>query len=107
MSEAIQFYQAGGGVLRISHHVDGVPITGITAAKYQLFDRDNNVLLTKALGSGITFETGQLVIVFTPEDFALLAGAFTHECIVRDLQNRSLFVLTGHIRLIPTKVRLV
>ena len=107
MSESIQFYQAGGGVLRISHHVDGVPLTGITAAKYQLFDRDNNVVLTKALGNGIAFDAGQVIVVFTPADFAVLAGPFTHECIVRDLQNRPLFVLTGHIRLIPTKVRLV
>lgn len=107
MSEAIQFYQGGGGVLRISHLVDGVPIGGITAAKYQLFDRAGAALLAKTLGAGITFESGRVVIVFTPGDFELLAGAFTHECIVRDLQNRPLFILTGPIRLIPTKVRLV
>jgi hypothetical protein len=107
LSEAIQFYQAGGGVIGIQHLVDGLPIDGITSAKYQLFDRNGNALITKQLGDGITFTDGRIVVVLSASDVTELAGAFTHECAVRDNQGRNLFVLTGPIRLIATKVRTI
>lgn len=106
MSELIQLRQASGGVINVLHDVDGVPLDGITSAKYQLFKGDADVVLTSTLGAGISWVNGQVAITITAQQAAALSGHYTHECAVKDLQGRDLFVLSGPIRFIPTKVRI-
>lgn len=102
----MKLHQAAGGVISITHHVDGQPLDGITAAKYQLFGRNGEALVTKSHSDGISFIDGQIVIVLSESDTAGVSGVFTHECSVRDLSGRAIFVLTDTIQFIPTKTRL-
>lgn len=102
----ITMHQAGGGVISLFHLVDEQPIEGIVAGKYQIFDRDNAPVLTLQLGSGISVVDGHINITISSVDCLLLAGPYTHECSVRDVYGRDLFVLTGHIKFIATHVRI-
>lgn len=106
MSELIQLRQAAGGVINVTHDVDGVILSGITSAKYQLFNDAAVVVLTNTLGAGISWVDGQVAITITAQQAEQLNGYFTHECVVKDLLGRNLFVLSGPIRFIPTKVRI-
>lgn len=102
----IEFKQGASGVLNILHDVDNVAITGITAAKYELYGRTGTVLLTKTLGSGIAFVEGKIQIALTEDDTAELSGSYTHECVARDNANRVIYPLKGEIKFDSTKPRL-
>lgn len=99
----VQFRQGTGGVINIQHDVDGAPITGITAAKYQLRDREGNVLLTSSNGAGIAWLDGYIVISITKDQCKTLAGNYEHECAAVDLAGRDLTVLEGPINFKPRK----
>ena len=102
----IEFKQGASGILSIAHDVDNVAITGITAAKYEIYGRTGTVLLTKALGSGIDFVDGKIQIALTNEDTAALSGSYTHQCVARDNANRIIYPLKGEIKFDGTKARL-
>lgn len=97
MSEPIKFDQAVGGAIYISHSVDGEPLTGLSAAKYQITSRNNSTVLTLELGAGVQFANGQVVITITEQHAAALAGEYTHQCLCRDLAGRAVAVLKGSI----------
>jgi hypothetical protein len=99
----VQLRQGTGGVINIQHDVDGLPITGITAAKYQLRDREGNVVLTLTNSAGITWLDGHIVITITKDQCKTLAGIYEHECAAVDLAGRDLTVLEGPINFKPRK----
>lgn len=105
MSELITLRQGTGGVINVVHDVDGVPISGIQAAKYQLFDKDGSVLLTLSLGNGISWSGGAIAIIITAAMAAPLNAIYTHECAVIDTYGRDLIVLDGSLQFKPRKVR--
>lgn len=104
-NELVQLRQGTGGRINVQHDVDGIPITGITAAKYQLFDRDGSVLMTLLLGSGISWDGEFIIITITKQQADLLVGFYSHECAAIDLTGRDLIVLEGQIQFKPRKVR--
>lgn len=107
MSQTPEFDQAADAVLIINHQVNGEPLGAISAGKYQMFDQDGAVVLTKTLGSGLFFENGAIRISFTEQDTLELFGSYVHECLVRDPRGTDIFVLrSGKIKFKPTKVRL-
>lgn len=107
MSQTPEFDQAADAMLIINHKVAGVPLTAISAGKYQMFDEDGAVVLTKTLGFGLIFDNGAIRIPLTEQDTLNLDGTYTHECLVRDPQGTDIFVLKGgKIKFKPTKVRL-
>lgn len=99
----VQFRQGTGGVINIEHDIDGQPINGIAAAKYELRDRGGNVLLTLTEGAGITWQDGYIVISITKDQCKTLDGNFEHECSAIDLAGRDLTVLDGPIHFKPRK----
>lgn len=105
MSELITLRQGTGGVINVAHDVDGVPISGIQDAKYQIFGRDDSELLTLSLGNGISWRDGTIVITITAALTDKLDGFFTHECAAIDTDGRDLIVLDGPIQFKPRKVR--
>lgn len=105
MSELLTLRQGTGGVINVAHDVDGVPISGIQAAKYQLFDRDGAVLLTLSLGNGISWNGGVIAITITAAMADPLNTFYTHECAVIDTDGRDLIVLDGPLQFKPRKVR--
>ena len=106
MSELIQLREASGGVINIQHDVDGIPIGGLLAAKYQLFSRDNAPALTLTLGNGISWSAGSIVITITAAMAEQLSGFYTHECAAIDIEGRDLIVLDGQVQFKPRKVRI-
>lgn len=106
MSELIKFDQAVGGAIHISHLVDGEPLTGLTAAKYQIVSRNNIVVLTLELGSGVQFTDGEVVITITEQAADPLIGEYTHHCLGRDNAGRAVSVLKGQISFNKTIPRL-
>jgi hypothetical protein len=108
MSQTPEFDQAADAMLIINHKVAGVPLAAISAGKYQMFDEDGAVVLTKTLGFGLIFDSGAIRIQFTEQDTLNLHGTFAHECVVRDPQGKSIFVLKRpeKIKFEPTKARL-
>lgn len=105
MSELIQLRQGSGGVINVAHDVDGVPISGIQAAKYQMFSRDDSTVMTLSLGNGISWSGNAIVITITAAMADQLDGFFTHECAAIDTDGRDLIVLDGPIQFKPRKVR--
>lgn len=105
MSELITLRQGTGGVINVVHDVDGVPISGIQAAKYQIFGRDDAAVLTLSLGNGISWREGTIVITITAAMADKLNGFFTHECAAIDTDGRNLTVLEGQVQFKPRKVR--
>jgi hypothetical protein len=101
--ELVKFRQGTGGVINVDHDCDGEPITGISAAKYELRDRADNVLLTLTYGAGISWENGYVVITITKEQCKALANYYSHECAAIDSAGRDLTVLDGPIYFKPRK----
>lgn len=106
MSELIKLRQGTGGVINIQHAVDGVPIAGLQAAKYMVFDRNNVPVLTLTLGNGISWSGGLIVITITAAMADSLSGLYINECAVIDAESRDLIVLDGQIQFQPRKVRI-
>lgn len=105
MAELIQFFQASSAAIRIDYTNDDQPLNGITVGRYQLFDRDNQAVLTLDLGNGIEFVNGEIVVFVSENQAMQLSGLYRHECAVRDLTGRQHFVLSGPIRFLATTVR--
>lgn len=105
MTELIQFWQASSAAIHITYSHDDQAVAGITAAKYQLYNRDGQPELTLELGAGIEFIDGKVIIFMTDDQTKLLDGLYTHECAIRDLTGRQHMVLSGHIKFLATKVR--
>lgn len=105
-NESIQLRQGTGGRIQIQHIVDGMPLEGINAAKYQLFNRDGSALLTLSLGGGISWDAGVIAITITKEQADQLVGFYSHECVVIDVVGRDLCVLDGPIQFEPRRVRI-
>lgn len=105
MSELLTLRQGTGGVINVVHDVDGVPIGGIQAAKYQIFGRDGTAVLTLSLGNGISWSGGAIVITITADMADQFDGFFTHECAAIDTDGRNLIVLEGSIQFKARKVR--
>ncbi|MDZ7870800.1 MAG: hypothetical protein U5L02_16640 [Rheinheimera sp.] len=105
MSELLTLRQGTGGVINVEHDVDGVPISGIQAAKYQLFNRDGSAVLTLSLGNGISWNGGAIVITITAAMANQLNEFYTHECAAIDTNGRDLIVLEGPLQFKPRKVR--
>lgn len=105
MSELIQLREASGGVINIQHDVDGVPISGIQAARYQIFNREGVAVLTATLGNGISW-SGTSIVITLNAAMTALSGFYTHECAAIDTAGRDLIVLDGQIQFKPRKVRI-
>lgn len=105
MSELITLRQGTGGVINVVHDVDGVPISGVQAAKYQIFNRNDSVVLTLSLGNGISWSGGAIAITITAAMADQLNGFYTHECAAIDTDGRDLIVLDGPLQFKPRKVR--
>lgn len=101
--ELIKLRQGTGGIINVAHEVDGLPIAGINSAKYELRDRDDNVVLTLAYGDGISWSNGCVVITITKDQSKPLAGFFSHQCAAVDSDGRDLMVLDGPIQFKPRK----
>lgn len=105
MSELITLRQGTGGVINVVHDVDGVPISGIQAAKYQIFNRNDSAVLTLSLGNGISWSGGAIAITITAAMADQLNEFYTHECAAIDTDGRDLIVLDGPLQFKPRKVR--
>jgi hypothetical protein len=104
-NELVQLRQGTGGRINVQHDVDGVTLAGITAAEYQMFNREEEVVLTLELGSGISWDGEFVVITITKQQAAMLVGFYSHECAAIDLTGRDLIVLDGQIQFKPRKGR--
>lgn len=93
----INFKQGASALLIIEHDIDDEPVTGITAAKYELYGRTGQVLITKSLNNGITFNEGKIEILLSDEDTTQLSGNYNHQCVAIDLNNRTFFPLIGYV----------
>jgi hypothetical protein len=105
VSELITLRQGTGGVINVVHDVDGVPISGIQAAKYQIFNRNDSAVLTLSLGNGISWSGGAIAITITAAMADQLNEFYTHECAAIDTDGRDLIVLDGPLQFKPRKVR--
>ena len=108
MSATPEYDQAADGILNINHHVSGAPLGAVSAAKYQMFDEDGAVVMTKTLNNGISVVNGVIRVVWNEEDSMDLTGTYLHECVVRDPQGTDLYPLKKgqKIKFNPTRVRL-
>lgn len=102
----INFKQGASALLIIEHDIDDEPVTGITAAKYELYGRTGQVLITKTIGEGIAFTGGNIEISLTDTDTAELSGSYNHQCVAKDLADRTFYPLNEYITFGATKPRL-
>jgi len=105
MSQVIQFDQAAACIIKVEHDVDGIPLSGITDAKYEIYNATGVAILTKLFGTGVTFEGGEIVISMTEDETETLTGSYDHCCVVRDSSGKRLFPLKGKIRFDRTRPR--
>lgn len=106
MTELIQFWQASSAAIHISYSYDNQALSGLSAARYQLYNRDGTPVLTLDLGAGVEFVDGKVIVFISDEQTLLLDGLYTHECAIRDLTGRQHIVLAGPIKFLATKVRI-
>lgn len=104
--QEINFKQGASALLVIEHQIDNEAVAGINAAKYELYGRTGQVLITKELGSGIAFNAGKIEIQLTDTDTAELSGNYNHQCVAKDLADRTFYPLNGDITFSATKPRL-
>lgn len=104
--QEINFKQGASALLVIDHQIDNEQVAGINAAKYELYGRTGQVLITKELGSGIAFNSGKIEIQLTDTDTAELSGNYNHQCVAKDLADRTFYPLNGDITFSATKPRL-
>lgn len=104
--QEINFKQGASALLVIDHQIDNEQVAGINAAKYELYGRTGQVLITKELGSGIAFNAGKIEIQLTDTDTAELSGNYNHQCVAKDLADRTFYPLNGDITFSATKPRL-
>lgn len=102
----IEVNQAADTYLVINHEVNGSPLPPLSAAKYIVFDRQGNRLITKTLGDGLDYSVGVVTVHITDEDSLELQGNFKHECVVRDMSDNDIFILTGKIKFKSTTARI-
>jgi hypothetical protein len=100
------FDQASDCKISVSHYVNNVLLGAISQAKYQIFDKNDVPVVTKTLGSGISFLNGVTTISLSDSDTLNLVGSYRHECLVRDPMGQDIFILKSSIRFNKTKVRL-
>jgi|GEM_PF-3168406 len=103
--QEINFKQGASALLVIDHQIDNEQVAGINAAKYELYGRTGQVLITKELGSGIAFNAGKIEIQLTDTDTAELSGNYNHQCVAKDLADRTFYPLNGDITFSATKPR--
>ncbi len=104
--QEINFKQGASALLVIDHQIDNEAVAGINAAKYELYGRTGQVLITKELGSGIVFNAGKIEVQLTDTDTAELSGNYNHQCVAKDLAGRTFYPLNGDITFSATKPRL-
>ena len=102
----IVFKQASDVYLDITGMINGEPLTSISAAKYIICNLDGDVVVERTLGNGISFNAGVTTVHITDQDSLELTGQYTHECVVKDTLDNDIFILTGRVRVIPTKARI-
>lgn len=104
--QELNFKQGASALLVIDHTIDNEPVSGINEAKYELYGRTGQVLITKELGSGIAFNQGKIEVSLTDTDTAGLSGSYNHQCVAKDLADRTFYPLNGDITFSATKPRL-
>lgn len=104
--QELNFKQGASALLQIEHTIDGEPVTGISEAKYELYSRTGQVLVTKSMGEGIEFSAGLIEIQLTEDDTADLSQSYNHQCVAKDLAGLTFFPLNGQITFGATKPRL-
>lgn len=104
--QELNFKQGASALLQIEHTIDNEPVSGISEAKYELYGRTGQVLVTKTLGEGIEFSAGLIEIELTENDTATLSSSYTHQCVARDLAGLKFYPLNGAITFGATKPRL-
>lgn len=104
--QELNFKQGASALLQIEHDIDEAPVTGISEAKYELYGRTGQVLVTKELGEGIEFSEGLIEIQLTENDTAELSQSYNHQCVAKDLAGLTFFPLNGQITFGATKPRL-
>lgn len=102
----INFKQGASALLIIEHIIDDEPVTGINAAKYELYGRTGKVLISKTLNAGISFNEGKIEISLSDTDTAELSGNYNHQCVAKDLADRTFYPLIGDVTFGATKPRL-
>ena len=102
----IEVNQASDVYLIINHKVNDSPLPPLSAAKYIVFDRSGTPLVTKTLGAGLEYSAGAVTVHITETDSAGLRGGYNHECVVRDLDDNDIFILTGKIKFNKTTARI-
>lgn len=104
--QELNFKQGASALLQIEHTIDGEAVSGISEAKYELYGRTGQVLVTKELGEGIEFSAGLIEIQLTEDDTADLSQSYNHQCVAKDLAGLTFFPLNGQITFGATKPRL-
>jgi hypothetical protein len=104
--QELNFKQGASALLQIEHTIDGEPVTGISEAKYELYGRTGQVLVTKSMGEGIEFSAGLIEIQLTEDDTADLSQSYNHQCVAKDSAGLTFFPLNGQITFGATKPRL-
>jgi hypothetical protein len=102
----LEVKQASDIYLVINCQVNGLSLPILSAAKYIVFNRASERLITKTLGNGITYNSGIVTVHLTDTD-SDLQGNYNHECVVKDMDDNDIFILTGKIRFIKTTARIV
>lgn len=104
--QELNFKQGASALLVIDHTIDNEQVPGINAAKYELYSRTGQVLITKEFGCGIAFSQGKIEVSLTEADTAELSGNYNHQCVAKDTANRTFYPLNGDITFSATKPRL-
>ena len=104
--QELNFKQGASALLQIEHTIDNEPVSGISEAKYELYGRTGQVLITKKLGDGIEFSEGLIEIQLTEDDTATLSASYNHQCVAKDLAGLKFYPLNGAITFGATKPRL-
>jgi hypothetical protein len=104
--QEISFKQGASALLIIEHDIDDEAVTGISAAKYELYGRTGQVLVEKTLNNGINFNEGKIEILLSDDDTTQLSGNYNHQCVAKDLNDRTFYPLIGTIKFGGTIPRL-
>lgn len=82
MASDFSMYSGDSRVLTISIRDEAgvaVDVSTATAIVYGIFRADGTLVVSKALGAGVTVVTSTVTVTLLPADTAALAGTYGHE----------------------------
>lgn len=98
-------FQARHVELKYGFTVGGVPLAGITKARYVVYDDAGNTLVQKELGAGVVLADGVFTIQMNKTDTARLVGRLHHELFYEDAMTNENQVFVGRINFTKTRGR--